>query len=282
MAKAKQIKPKMKGVLSLFIPCEILSHSEIFFTFCVVEGFDVFFIVSFLAIGSLFAFIAANVRNSRQINVFFTHFFVTLHQILVMDENKELIFQRNSIEFVTVAAEYCAFLERSEGQTRFQIVDTSLKILPLLYLKALLLPPCEAIGFEEPEIYVSEEIYEQMRAHLARILADKDDYLEVFTPDIAYSEGPLTASVAEGLCDIYQVLKDFIFVFQQGVHETMHDSLALCREPFVEYWGQTLVNILRPLHEIAMSTNDTEETDMAESDLDSSDLAIEEEGDKQW
>ncbi|MFA6873576.1 MAG: DUF5063 domain-containing protein [Bacteroidaceae bacterium] len=197
-----------------------------------------------------------------------------------MDENKELIFQRNSIEFVTVAAEYCAFLERSEGQTRSQFVDTSLKILPLLYLKTLLLPPCEAIGFEELEIYVSEEIYEQMRAHLVGILTDKDDYLEVFTPDMAYSEGPLTASVAEGLCDIYQALKDFIFVFQQGVHETMHDSLALCRERFVEYWGQTLVNILRPLHETAMTASDAEETNEAEL-AETSDLVTEEEGDKQ-
>ena len=53
-----------------------------------------------------------------------------------MKQASQLIFERNSVEFVTVAAEYCAFIERSEGQNRKEFVDTLLKILPLLYIKA--------------------------------------------------------------------------------------------------------------------------------------------------
>lgn len=183
-----------------------------------------------------------------------------------MKENQDIIFDRNTVEFVTVAAEYCAFLERSSGMERRIFVDTTIKILPLLYLKALLLPECEMTMFEEPETYVTEEGYERMRSHIAAIMKEKDDYLEVFTPDMAYSEGALTGSVAEDLSDIYQVLRDFIFVFKQGIRETMHDSVAICRERFSEYWGQTLVNTLRALHEAKFKDPDAEESNLQEEE----------------
>ena len=64
---------------------------------------------------------------------------------------------------MTVAAEYCGFLERARDMKRYDFVDTALKILPLLYLKATLLPPCEPIGEDEPEIFVTEEDYELIR-----------------------------------------------------------------------------------------------------------------------
>jgi len=57
-----------------------------------------------------------------------------------MEKESQTIFEKNVIEFVTVAAEFCAFLERAEHMKRKAFVDTSLKILPLLYLKASLLP----------------------------------------------------------------------------------------------------------------------------------------------
>ena len=53
-----------------------------------------------------------------------------------MEKESQTIFDKNVIEFVTVAAEFCAFLERAERMKRSTFVDTSLKILPLLYLKA--------------------------------------------------------------------------------------------------------------------------------------------------
>ena len=101
-----------------------------------------------------------------------------------MKKESQVIFDKNVIEFVTVAAEFCAFLERAESMKRSTFVDTTLKILPLLYLKASMLPKCEMIGDESPETYVTEEIYEVLRINLASILVEKDDYLEVFLPDM--------------------------------------------------------------------------------------------------
>ena len=101
-----------------------------------------------------------------------------------MEKYSQVIFDKNTVEFVTVAAEFCGFLERARDMKRYDFVDTALKILPLLYLKATLLPPCEPIGEDEPETFVTEEDYELIRRAIAGVLGAKDDYLEVFLPEI--------------------------------------------------------------------------------------------------
>lgn len=60
-----------------------------------------------------------------------------------MKKDSQVIFDRNVIEFVTVAAEFCKFIEQSEESKRKDFVDTILKLLPLLYLKTSMLPPAK-------------------------------------------------------------------------------------------------------------------------------------------
>ena len=96
-----------------------------------------------------------------------------------MKQDSQIIFERNSVEFVTVAAEFCAFIERSEGQKRAEFVDTLLKILPLLYIKASMLPECEVKGEDGLEAFVTEDDYEVVRINLQEVMADRDDYLEI-------------------------------------------------------------------------------------------------------
>ncbi|HJA84272.1 MAG TPA: DUF5063 domain-containing protein [Candidatus Bacteroides intestinavium] len=183
-----------------------------------------------------------------------------------MRKESQVIFDRNVIEFVTVAAEFCKYMEQAEGTRRPTFVDTTLKILPLLYLKATLLPTCETMGEDLPEHYVTEETYEVLRMTLAGILGEKDDYLDVFVEDMKYSDQPITRYISEDLADIYQDIKDFIFVFQLGLNETMHDALAICQENFRLYWGQKLVNTLRALHEARYAQGESEEDESPEAD----------------
>ena len=157
-----------------------------------------------------------------------------------MEHTSQVIFDKNSIEFVTVAAEYCGFIERARSLDRTNFVATALKILPLLYLKASLVPECELIGEGDLEIFVTEEDYERVRMSVTDVLGPQDDYLEVFLPDMAYSDTPLKKCISEDLADIYQDLKDFICVFQSGLNVTMNDSLYTCKEHFAEFWGQRL------------------------------------------
>lgn len=183
-----------------------------------------------------------------------------------MGKESQVIFDRNVIEFVTVAAEFCKYMEQAGGTRRPTFVDTTLKILPLLYLKATLLPTCETMGEDLPEHYVTEETYEVLRMTLAGILGEKDDYLDVFVEDMKYSDQPITRYISEDLADIYQDIKDFIFVFQLGLNETMHDALAICQENFRLYWGQKLVNTLRALHEARYAQGESEEDESPEAD----------------
>ncbi|MDR0894876.1 MAG: DUF5063 domain-containing protein [Prevotellaceae bacterium] len=176
-----------------------------------------------------------------------------------MEKDSHIIFDPRVIEFVTVSAEFCRFLEQVEDMKRDAFVETSLKLLPLLYLKALLLPPLEVTGDDAPENYVTEEIYEILRMNLANLLAERDDYLDVFVKDMMYSDQPIGKNISEDLADIYQSVKDFVFVFQLGLPETMHDAAALCQAQFSEYWGQILVNTLRALHEVCYDTNKSHE-----------------------
>ena len=183
-------------------------------------------------------------------------YFCELYNDIDMQSESKVIFERNSVEFVTVSAQYCQFLENVEGMEREEFIDTVLKILPLLYVKALLLPEMELIDEDDIlETCVTEETYSMMNAKLADIMGDRDDYLDVFVEDMKYSDQPITRYISEGLADIYQDIKDFIFVFRQGVNRNMHNALATCQDNFKLYWGQKLVNTLRALHEVKFDTH---------------------------
>lgn len=170
-----------------------------------------------------------------------------------MEKNHTIIFDKNTVEFVTVAAECCGFLERADEQPRRKFVDTALKLLPLLYLKALLLPKGERLDDFDPEKFVTEGDYERVRSMIAAVMGEKDDYLDVFLDDMAFCETPIKQNISENLADIYQPLKDFICVYQLGLDQTMNDALVICAEQFAEFWGQRLVNVMRALHEVKFS-----------------------------
>lgn len=185
-----------------------------------------------------------------------------------MAKESQVIFDRQTVEFVTVGAEYCKWVEQAEGTPRRQLVDVALKLLPLLYLKASMLPPCETLGDEPLESFVTEESYEVVRLTLADILAERDDYLDVFVSDMKYSDQPITRYISEDLSDIYQDIKDFICLFQSGLNTVMHDALATCQENFRLYWGQKLVNTLRALHELRYATPEEDEEEYPADEMD--------------
>lgn len=194
-----------------------------------------------------------------------------------MEKESRAIFDNTVVEFATVAAEYCAFLERIDSMNRNLFVDKVILLLPLMYVKASLLSKFKTIGFGNIETYVTEEMYETLRSKIAKLMGEKDDYLEIFLPDMAFSEEPITREISEDLTDIYQDIKDFIFVFRQGLNETMNDSLARCQENFASIWGQKLVNVMRALHNVKYSQDDEEEedTDILDNNTDKDELSEE-------
>ena len=55
-------------------------------------------------------------------------------------------YNKNTVEFVTVAAEYCAFMERMGEREADSTIDVLCKLLPLVYIKAAMLPDSEPEG----------------------------------------------------------------------------------------------------------------------------------------
>ena len=159
-----------------------------------------------------------------------------------------VLFSDKTVEFSKVALEYCYLIEHVKEQEDAVFIDKISKILPLLYLKVLLIPNMEEYYESELEIGVTEEKYAYVADGIANLLGDKDVFLETFHPDMQYSDTPIAVTISENLADIYQDLGNFIAVFQLGNIETMNDALFVCLQNFKDYWGQKLVNVLRAVH----------------------------------
>lgn len=172
---------------------------------------------------------------------------------------QEVIYSKNVVEFVTVANEYCGTIENVSRYTPEENLGKLQKILPLLYLKATLLPATERQLDEELEKFVSELEYNTYSQKWLQLLGEHDRFHEVFDPTIQFGDENVTASITENLMDIYQDLKDFVTSYSIGNEEVMHDSLAECTFHFKEFWGQQAVNVLRAVHMLWVNKPDFSE-----------------------
>ena len=174
------------------------------------------------------------------------------------DQN-HIIYAPVTLDFVTVSVEFCSFLEKMEVTSRTEWIKTILRILPLLYVKATLLPSVELLDDEVSEIFVSEQDYMLISKQVASILGEEDVYLDVFVEDMKYSDRPVSSFVSEDIADIYQDIRNFVSVYQNGLEEAMISALNSCSENFRLYWGQKLVNVLRPLHTLVYKPIDDDQ-----------------------
>ena len=163
------------------------------------------------------------------------------------------VYQEPAIEFVTVAVQLCLYLEQVAEQEKSDFIEKMLCLLPLLYLKARLLPKANEEMDGYPERFVTEQEYEDLRQLIAQQLGSDDAYLEVFVEDMRYSDEPITAFISENIADIYQEIKDLACNYQTREEAIMNDALVSCLEAFEQHWGQKLLNVLRPLHALSQT-----------------------------
>ena len=170
-----------------------------------------------------------------------------------------LVYSKNVIELITVANEFCSFLERSEEMETADFLSSLQKILPLLYLKASLLPGMDLEVEDDLEKFVSEDDYNAIQQNVLRHTGAGDDYQEVFISGMEFSESALTASIAENVADIYQDMKDLVMSFRTLNEEVMQQALWESQNNFSHYWGQVLVNCLRAVHNLIYKESPAEE-----------------------
>jgi len=161
-----------------------------------------------------------------------------------------LVYSKNVIELITVANEFCSFLERSEDMETVDFMSRLQKLLPLLYLKASLLPEFETNSDDELEKFVTELDYNLIQQKVLRHTGAGDDYQEVFISGMQFSESALTASIAENVADVYQDMKDMVMSFRTLDEEVMEQALSESQNNFAHLWGQKLVNCLRAVHNL--------------------------------
>ena len=109
------------------------------------------------------------------------------------ESNTHYVYQEPAIEFVTVAVQLCLYLEQTAEHEKADFIEKMLCMLPLLYLKARLVPKAteELDGYSER--FVTEQEYEDLRLFIAQKLGSDDAYLEVFVEEMRYSDEPITA-----------------------------------------------------------------------------------------
>jgi hypothetical protein len=166
------------------------------------------------------------------------------------ETDRNTVYSKNVIEFVAVATEYCHLIESVTKNKTEVLVEITRKLLSLLYLKTSMVPDFQPLLDDELEKYVSELDYNLWLEKWNQKLGEYDLYYEVFDPEIQFGSETVTASISEGLLDIYQDLKNCVTAYSLGDEDIMYDAVAECITHFKDVWGQRLVNVLRALHQL--------------------------------
>ncbi len=170
-----------------------------------------------------------------------------------MDASAEPVYSRNVVEFVAVANEYCKYAEHASELKGDELLKIMQRILPLMYLKASLLPQLEPYFEDGNEKFVSESDWVSLNETLREKFGTANDFPEVFDEKAEETGVPAISTISENMADMYQDMKDFLLLYQTGTPEVMNDAVWECRLNFETFWGQKLVNSLRAIHRFIYS-----------------------------
>ena len=159
------------------------------------------------------------------------------------------------IEMVTVANEFCYYIDTAEDKSKKGVFEFIHRILPLLYLKGTLLPDIQPEYPEASERFVTQENWETVFTML-RDKFGKDDEYWIIDPQYINETEPLKASISENLADIYQDMKDFIMLFQKNTHAARECAIADFKLLFGSHWGYNIGNVITRIHHLLQEANE--------------------------
>lgn len=159
------------------------------------------------------------------------------------------LYSRHVLEMVTVANEYCRFLEKCEDYQIQEIYPVLQKIIPLIYLKASLLPEIAVTDEDSVEHYVTEEQWESLFNTLHNKFGRDDEFYFVDLLEKSHHD-PVKGSMAECFTDTYQDLKDFLLLYQNPLRTFKENAVMECKRLFETRFGPRLINAHASLHAI--------------------------------
>lgn len=172
-------------------------------------------------------------------------------------------------EFLIVAITFQETMLEAPKHSRETFARRMLKVAPLLYVKALCLSEKMAnINPEDDTLvpqYVTEEEYSWVSRGLEELLGPADYFLETLSEEMQFTDAPITARISEYLSDIYQPLGNIIGVVRDENSRALEPALNRCMLYFAEYWGDKLLAVSRPLHQILFLSDEPVQADEATS-----------------
>lgn len=168
---------------------------------------------------------------------------------MTQPNSEDITLSKPVIEMATVANEFCYFLENLEKKEKDVIFDFMQRILPLLYLKGSLLPIIEPEYPEANERFVTEEQWERVFTELRDVFGKDDEYW-IIDPQYINETEPLKASISENIADIYQDMKDFLYLLQKNTVAARENAINQCRLLHGNHWGYRVGNIFSRIHHL--------------------------------
>lgn len=171
--------------------------------------------------------------------------------------DKDIIYSRSVLEMITVANEYCIYINEIDAYNQDQILAYLHRICPLLYLKGSLLPHIEIDADDEQinERFVTQEQWETVFNSIRNKIKSIDEFL-VIAPHEKLDFNPVKYSIAELLADVFQDLKDFIWLYQKTTLNAKGNAISSCKLLFEQNWGFKISLIQNALHSIIYGQSD--------------------------
>jgi hypothetical protein len=164
-----------------------------------------------------------------------------------MPSSDDPVYSRKVLEMLTVANEFCLFMEKAEDYSMQELLNFLQKISPLIYLKSSLLPEIDVSDEDAVEHYVSEEQWEAMFNLLYNKFGEEDNFFFVDHHEKSHNDS-LKGSLAESYTDIYQDLKDFLLLYQKPLKAFKENAVRECRRLFESRYGYKLINAQAAIH----------------------------------
>ena len=167
-----------------------------------------------------------------------------------MSEDQQAIDQKKQIlELLTVANEFCMFIEKAYDYSKEEILLYMHRMSPLLYLKGSLLPELSIENTEANERYVTEEVWENLFNELRNKFGKDDEFWFINEP--GFNGDEITkGSMAEHLSDVYQDLKDFVFLYSKNTRDSIMNSVVECRKLYHTNWGYKIIRLQKNIHHL--------------------------------
>ena len=161
-----------------------------------------------------------------------------------MDANNQ---KKQIVELLTVANEFCMFIEKAYDYPREDILQYVHRIAPLLYLKGALLPEVAVTNPEMNERFYTEEEWENLFNAMRKIIG-KDDIFWYADPGI--SDELIKGSMSEQMTDVFQDLEDFLLLYQKNSILSKENAVHELGQLFITNWGRKLLRIMPHLHQL--------------------------------